>query len=858
MNFNEKLQELIDQCYPGNSWQGNAAINLLLEASSNRAKIEALDGTSLTAQNKELRKIVDHLSERDKRYSEIIESANDLIYEIDHEGTISYVNERITHVLGYSRNEFVGKKFWIFCRTDKMNQVKKIYLELVAKGQLESYLEIPILSKSTDTIWFGQNVSFFYKGDTFMKANVVARDVTRRKLNEERILQLSQFQHSILSSTDLAIVTINREGKITSFNKGGEAMLGYSMHELVNVHSPLVLHSKKQLIERSIELTKQYKIKIQHPIEIFTYEIVKGKKEFDTREWVFLRKNGEEILVELTMSPLKDSANEINGFLTVAKDITSRKMAEDELLKAKVLAEKASNAKNEFLANMSHEIRTPLNAIIGYTELLVGSKLDEIQRQYMQFVHQSSHVLLDTVNDILDFSKIEAGKLELAEDEVDLHELCGKAIDMIRIQAAKKKIELLLSIAKEVKEVVWADSHRLSQILVNLLGNAVKFTQEGEIELKVEAITTDADGLEMFRFSVRDTGVGIAKKNQSKIFKVFEQEDLSTTKKFGGSGLGLSIANSLLKLMNSELQLVSEAGEGATFYCDVAFKTKGEYKQQLGEMPPIQSLLIIDNNASSRAVVREMFQDTSVRIDEAESGLQAVEMIILGKQEYDLILVDQHMPFMNGFATKQQIAERYQGAKPLKFILMSSSIENETLRKELRRFDIGHFVKKPIKQKQLTKVLNEVFLDACQVDFRDVLQQKKESQNEAIENPKNPVILIAEDNAINMLLAKAMVKSILPLANIIQAKNGKEALDLFKKEQPDLILMDIQMPELNGIEATKKIRAKGGRGHGVKIIALTAGIMPSEKAQCFDAGMNDYISKPFAKKTLEEVIAKWL
>ena len=404
-------------------------------------------------------------------------------------------------------------------------------------------------------------------------------------------------------------------------------------------------------------------------------------------------------------------------------DVTERKRAETMLLE-KELAEAANKSKSEFLANMSHEIRTPLNGIIGFTDLLMSTNLGEIQEKYMTTISQSAHSLLDIVNDILDFSKIEAGKLDLYIEKLDINEQLTQVIDLIFYESNQKKIDLELNIAPNIPKYFWIDSVRLKQILVNLLSNAVKFTEKGSIKLEIKIIEKLNDSTNVVRFSVIDTGIGIVEESKKKIFKAFSQEDSSTTRKFGGTGLGLTISNQLLSLMNSHLELESTVGQGSTFYFDLELQSSDE----------------------------------------------------------------------------------------------SGNTEK-------------------IKQNNFEAITN--------------------TSNKIIDTDKKITVLIVEDNRVNMLLLKTILKNLFVKTIVHEVVNGKEAVDNFELIKPDIIFMDIQMPVMNGYEATKIIRNLKS-GQNVPIIAITAGTEKEEKDKCLTAGMNDYIPKPIIKGVIEEVILKWV
>jgi signal transduction histidine kinase/DNA-binding response OmpR family regulator len=524
-----------------------------------------------------------------------------------------------------------------------------------------------------------------------------------------------------------------------------------------------------------------------------------------------------------------------------------------ELRIAKAHAEAANLAKSDFLANMSHEIRTPLNGVIGFTDLLIKTEMSTMQTEYAATINQSANSLLDIVNDILDFSKIEAGKTELSIEKTDLLELGNQIADMINYQTDKKQLELLLNISPEVPRFIYADGVRLRQILVNLLGNAVKFTQKGEIELKIEILQTNPSKGSRFRFSVRDTGIGIQPKNQQRIFEIFSQEDSSTTKKFGGTGLGLPIANRLLALMDSGLHLISEVDKGSTFYFEVWFQSVPGDTDRWSNLKHFKNILIVDDNAANRLILRDMLAVKNIQSETVGSGAEAVEKIRSGVR-YDAIIMDYHMPGMDGMEAVRHIRKMsLNHDQPI--VLLYSSSDNLQINELCEQFDIKQRLTKPAKMNQLFDSLSKIYSrEDSEKNPRSVAPLIKSFHNAR----PNPVrILIADDNKVNRLLTKSILENVLPFSEVIEADNGQQAIELFVQEQPHLVLMDVRMPEKNGYEATAQIRQLEKTGH-VPIIALTAGTAKGDREKCLMAGMDDYVSKPIIQASVIATIQKWL
>ncbi len=560
----------------------------------------------------------------------------------------------------------------------------------------------------------------------------------------------------------------------------------------------------------------------------------------------------------VTATAIKDDHGKITAAIEMVDDITDRKHSELLLREAKQEADAANKAKSEFLANMSHEIRTPLNGVIGFTDLLMNTKLSETQHLYAQNAYTSAHSLLGIINDILDLSKIEANKLELEIIKTDIFELSGEAIDIIKFHAAKKGLELLLNIQPDMPRYIKTDPVRLKQILVNLLSNAVKFTQKGEVELKLAF--KDIDGKKgEFKYSVSDTGIGISEANQKRIFDVFMQADTSTTRMHGGTGLGLPISGLLAAKMGSRIKLESEEHKGSTFY----FTLEADY--EVGELLAPQTLqqinrvLVVDDNENNRLILQHLFEYWGIRFTGCDRGKTALQ-VIKEAGPFDAIIMDYHMPEMNGLDTIKEIRKNLS-IPPEKqpIILLHSSADDPAIFKQCKKLDVQFNITKPVKSQVLLQYLQNI--KQYQPDHKKPKNPTKRAEQKQTDSSPGPLILIVEDVEMNLLLIKTFIKKILPGCRILEATEGKQAVDLWKSANPDLVLMDIQMPVMDGLKATAAIRQQEqeqGKKQPTPIIALTARTLKGESEHFLKSGMNDFLAKPIDRDELAKKLHKYL
>ncbi len=667
-------------------------------------------------------------------------------------------------------------------------------------------------------------------------------DVSERIRAEQALRDREEWLATVVNASGDGIIAADEQGTITLFNPAAEQVFRRKAEETIgqalDVLMPETTHRKHR------EYVRGY-------FTVGKPDNAVGK----TLELAGLRSDGEEFPLEMSLSV--GSASHGRFAVAVLRDITARKRSEEELRVAKEQAEEASRTKSDFLAAMSHELRTPLNGVIGMTDLLRGTNLDDRQRRFVDACHTSATALLGIINDILDFSKIEAGRLELDEHEFDLQEVVDDTVAVLAPPAHAKNLELNYFLDPEVRCRVVGDSIRFRQVLVNLLGNAVKFTSEGEVTVRSVPEETDESSI-VIRCSVADTGIGIPADRRDRLFQPFSQVDCSTARKYGGTGLGLAICGSLVRAMGGQIGVESTAGRGSVFWFTARFRRVAAAATSLLAPPALRDLrvLVVEPNDTNRGILEEILGSWGMDVCGVATGDQATAR--LASDEPQLCIVSIAVGDPQDLLFAQQLAEAAEPLATRLFLLVSMSepdvagIENTP--------GVDQCLQKPIGTSKLLDAIVDIFCEepiAGSADGRT--GNRRQSESGEAPARRDARILIAEDNKINRMYVEELLRT--GGYRIASVSNGLEALDAVQRDHYDLVLMDCQMPEMDGFEATRRIRQleqSGQRPGHLPVIALTANAVRGDRQRCLDAGMDDYVSKPIDTRELNSAMDRWL
>jgi len=769
--------------------------------------------------------------------TKLIQGSVDGIVAVDEKGDVLLFSKGAERLWGYAREEVVHRI-----------HVEELYPPGLARdvnmrltepepdgpGQLIDY-ETEILNKQGECVSVRISGSLLQDGDSLVRSVGYFHDMTREKQIMGQLMESEEKYRTILEAIEDGYYEVDLEGYLTFFNKSFCRILGYSEDELIG----------RNLREFSDE--EDAKKAYDGFNKVFTTGV-----HAEGFVWQMNRKDGSKRYVESSISLIKGSRGKIVGFQGITRDITERKLTEEALKRAKEEAETANIAKSEFLANMSHEIRTPMNGIIGMTELTLGSTLTREQREYLQMVKMSADSLLALLNSVLDLAKIESRKIELEEIDFDLRTTVEHAVQTVAVKAGEIGLELTCRIRPEVPTALVGDPSRLRQILINLLANAVKFTHKGDVSLDVR-IEVEDDSSVLLHFIVSDTGIGIPPDKLETVFESFQQVDGSITREYEGTGLGLTISKELVELMGGGIWVESVLEKGSTFHFTVRFELSDkEITDSLSlkdqEIAGLR-VLIIDDNATNRLVFHEMTSLWGLEPTEVAGGEQAfaeLERAHHTGRPYHLILLDLQMPELDGFEVAKRIRENPIGSDLEILMLTSLGMKGDAER--CKEIGIGAYLVKPVKQAELLDgimlALGRPRTDKGPVITRHTIQDIRRRLR----------ILLAEDNIVNQKLAQKMLEKRGHHVTIVS--NGLDALDALEKERFDLVLMDVQMPKMGGLEATKCVRDSEREEEHIPIIAMTAHAMKGDREMCLSAGMDDYVAKPIKADELFTVIER--
>jgi polar amino acid transport system substrate-binding protein len=817
---------------------GSLAFAIIIEQRARQTLQEAHDELEIRVQERTA-----ELKESEERFSLAVSAAGAGIWSLDPQTGKAWYSERFKELLGYSGDEsqdrFPG---W----ENSLHPDERDSILTVMQNHLDHHTPFNevcrLKCKSGEYRWYRKMAQALWDEDGLayrMAGSII--DITEGRLAQEQVAKLSRATEDSPAS----VVITNKIGKIEYVNTTFCNVTGYSPQEAIG-NNPRIL--------KSGDLPESFYKNL--------WETILSGKTWKG-DFINKKKNSEELWESASISPIKNNKGEITHFVAVKQDITERKHMEKELIRAKHAADDANKSKGDFLANMSHEIRTPMNAVIGMAHLALKTDLTDKQRDYLKKIQSSANSLLGIINDILDFSKIEAGKMDMESVEFNLENVMDNLANLITVKAQEKEdIEVLFSTNREVPRFLVGDALRLGQILINLSNNAVKFTDTGEIVVSTELLKRNEDWVTL-KFSVSDTGIGLTKAQASKLFQSFSQADTSTTRKYGGTGLGLTISKRLAEMMGGEIWVESKYGEGSTFSFTANFGLGKEGAKRV--FKPLKDLrgmrvLVVDDNATSRNILQDMLESFSFEVSVAASGEEGITELENADEDkpFELVIMDWKMPAMDGIEASKRIKD-HNSLNKIPPIVMVTAYGRQEVMQQADQIGLAGFLLKPVNPSMLFDNIMEVFGKAVPEVSRGA--QRKEKKAEDYKNIQGARILLVEDNEINQQVAKEILEG--AGLNISLATNGQEAVDATMRNQYDAILMDIQMPVLDGYEAAKTIRNwEGGmRNEGkdpIPIIAMTAHAMDGDEQKSIEAGMNDHVTKPIDPDQLFATLQKWI
>jgi len=794
-----------------------------------------------------------------KKLSRAVEQSPASILITDKQGNIEYVNPKFCQVTGYSIEEVIGQNPRIL-NSGKMPP--ELYRELwktISSGK-EWKGELINKSKSGEFYWESVTISPVLSEDNTITSYLSIKEhIHDRKMLENQIRENEKRFRGYFENSQVGMAITSPTAGWVEVNGQLQKMLGYTLKELRGMTWSELTHPDD----------------LEADMEQFD-RILAGEIDQYSLDKRFIKKGGEIVYTNLAVSSVRNEAGDILSILASFVDITDRKLLEDEqksrlddlnetqtamlnmmddLDDEKQNAEAATQAKSDFLANMSHEIRTPMNAIMGLTNLCLQTDLSSKQADYLTKVYSSSHALLGIINDILDFSKIEAGKLEIENIDFYLDDVLDNVTNLVALKAQDNGLEFLLKTSPKVPNGLVGDPLRLGQILVNLANNAVKFTQAGEIVILSELLE-EKEGNLTLRFTVQDSGIGLTPEQIDKLFQAFSQADTSTTRKFGGTGLGLTISKRLVEMMGGQIWVESEYGAGSRFIFTVVY-----HQQTIEASKPVVSLLdlkglrvlVVDDNKTAREILIAMLASFSFEITGVNSGEKALlELGEAGDRPYDLVLMDWQMPNLDGIQTSLRIRNNHLLSHQPK-IVMVTAFGKEDLFEQSTQVEICGVLSKPVSSSALYDTIMTAFGKVSGVKRKKVAQYQIDLED--LRSIQGARILLVEDNEINQQVAQELLQNSGFVVDIVV--NGLKAVEAIEKTSYDLVLMDIQMPVMDGYEATREIRKKS-KFKKLPIVAMSANAMTQDKEDAMASGMNEHVPKPIDPKQLFGALLKFI
>ena len=791
--------------------------------------------------------------EEQRRMQNILEGTRVGTWEWNLQTGQSIYNEQYVGMLGYTLQELEPMDYDTWTRLvhpDDLAASTRMMQEHL-QGHTDYEIEVRMQHKQGHWIWVLAKGKLAQRLDDGRPLWVYGThmDITERKRAAEQLAQTTAMLQNVLdSATAVAVITMGLDEGIRVFNRGAENLLGFKAEDMVEQQSASVFFDLAELgaLCKSQELVLG---RAPELAEVFA-QVVRTR---DAQEWTLVRKDGSRFKASLIFSPMRDAQGALEGHLAIIYDISRQKEYESSLRDARHLAEQSSVAKSQFLANMSHEIRTPMNAILGMLQLLRNTALNAHQHDYTDKAMGAARSLLGLLNDILDFSKVEAGKMQLNAEPFLVDSLLSDLSVILSANLGSKPVDLVFDVDPAIPQELIGDAMRLKQILINLGGNAVKFTDKGEVLIRLSLLARKPDRIKL-AVAVVDTGIGIAPENQSRIFDAFTQAEANTTRRFGGTGLGLVISTRLIRLMGSELQLSSVPGQGSTFSFTLELPTAEPGHRIADAAPPARMapavrVLLVDDNPHALTTSVAMVRTLGWEVQQAASGAEALgwlkAQLVDNSSPVDALFVDADMPGMDGWETLRNVRRLYAGRKPPLLILLSRHSRDALAQRTNREQELlNGLLVKPLTGPMFRKALEQAHSGYSALTAQTPARPKR------LEGMR---VLLVEDNPINQQVAQELLQAQGALVTL--AHNGALGLAALRETQPTFhaVLMDLQMPVMDGLSATRLLRADA-RFADLPVIAMTANAMHSDREECLAAGMNDHVGKPFDLNQLVQTL----